>query len=429
MLSNRNISLLLIFFLSYLILIPQLFGLGLSYDELATMTFTTSSVPNAIFWDNTPPLYYFLLKQWFLIFPATADSARVLNSIISSLFPVLGYIIADRFFGRKQALIAASLFLLSAIHIRYSLEIRSYLLFEVLCTANLYFFLKAIEEERLSVGYGVTILLTLGSHYLSIFWLLAEVFVFVAIEKRIRHRTWIYFLSLLIGLIIISQINLYSLEHLNLSTTDINVWSDSVLKNSLHYLSLIFLISLIFLYRDPRYRNLDLLSLAILVLLISSSVAVGKAPFVEKYFIFLIPVLLIRLGDLVTKVGRRSAIIILALYFGFNGVRTYQQFRKQHSGWGEFLNGATLGASTILLVDTNKPLERFYDLENSQLMQISEFSMEKTKADTILYLVTHAKETPDENKKLQSLKQIDSKLVGQESYEPIRVSIYKPEVK
>ena len=433
MLINRNISLLLIFLISFLILVPQMFGLGLSYDELATMTFTTSKIHDAIFWDNTPPLYYILLKTWFLFFPTTADSARFLNSIIASTFPIIGYLTAERFFGKKQALIAAVLFLFSAVHIRYSLELRSYLLFEVLCAANFFYFLKSIEEEKLSVGYAITILLTLCAHYLALFWLLAQMLAFVFSGKQVRQRTLMYIVTHQNGLVINRQNNLYSLEHLNLILPELNSLGENVTKNYLHYLTLIFLIAFIFLFRDPKYKTLDILVGFIILILISTSISIGKAPFVEKYFIFVIPMLLIRLSDVLAKVGKATFVLIAIFYLGLNGVRIIQQFGKEHSGWSDFLKTASLGPKTLIVADTNKPLNLFYDLKNSELVQYSEVRKAEFKNEETIYLVSQIENQTNYNTEdiaiLRNFKLMDNKIAGTNSYEPLRVQTYTLEAK
>lgn len=122
-------------------------------------------------YDFHPPLYYFVMKVWSLIF-GTSEIALRLPSVIFSL--LTAYIIVKT--GRlvKNELVgswAAIFFLFNPLIIYYSQEARMYMMAIFFLTSALYFFIKITSRYSIKdlVFVNIFIALSLSTFYGSIF--------------------------------------------------------------------------------------------------------------------------------------------------------------------------------------------------------------------------------------------------------------------
>ncbi len=420
----------LFIFIGIVLMVPQLSGLGMNADEMLSMIYAKSIGPQALFWDNTPPVYYILLKLWSFLAGSSAESARIMNLLIALSYPVLGFRIADKFFGRPQAIIAGFLFVLSSVHIRYTFEIRSYVLFELLSIWNLYFFLLSFHLKKITKGYWISILALLGTHYLSLFLVLSHAIIF-ALEKqtKVRYRTWVYIMILSFGLVLIQKINLQSLTHLDFD--QLNYFSNlQTLKDHIFtFISFAFLIAFFIFVRKPKYLILDKLFIFTISTFIFSFLVFKKNPYFEKYIIFLVPILLLRLSDFIVSSGRKIGVVIFVCYVLINGVRIIQQYKKPHSGWAEAIALISQSENPTLILDHQVDIRNYYDTKDINVVFLKDLPLTRFSKQDHVFLVSRPYDYAKNPLEIESLRRKDMGIYGLMTFEPLQVIRYSADSK
>jgi len=191
---NRHFLFLLLFFI--VILGSALRIYGLSYksmwaDEVWSIELSGKNIPEVIrdsfLRDRHPPLYYIML-HFFLYFGDSEFVARLPSVIFGVLSIWLIYKVGRLFFGKREGLISAFLLSISTMHIHYSQEARMYSLFILLALFSLFLFYKAVKENsrKLWIGFMLSTMLGILSHYYMLFIPLIEgiFFVFMLISNR-----------------------------------------------------------------------------------------------------------------------------------------------------------------------------------------------------------------------------------------------------
>jgi len=126
---------------------------------------------------NNPPLYEILLHYYMLCFGDSDFILRLLPTSLSALTVIPIFLIGERFFNRKVALVACFLFIFSIFHIRFAHEIRVYSLFCLATAWTLYFFLSITRRPTKSlawVGLCLCNVILLYSHFTSFYLLLVQ---------------------------------------------------------------------------------------------------------------------------------------------------------------------------------------------------------------------------------------------------------------
>ena len=120
--------------------------------------------------DQHPPLYYLLLHVWFW-FGNNVTHARWLSVLIGLVGVYQAIIFGKNIGGYPLGLLSGLLIATSPMHIWYSQEIRMYILLCSLTTASTYFLWRNLREENKIrwLYYGVLTLLSLYTHYFSLF--------------------------------------------------------------------------------------------------------------------------------------------------------------------------------------------------------------------------------------------------------------------
>lgn len=121
--------------------------------------------------DFHPPLYYFALKLWSLVFGTSEFALRGM-----SIFAGLGgiyilYLVVRDLFNKRAALIASLLLATSGLHLYFSQEARMYQLASFFILLSIYFFVKI--EKNNSAGewlkFSIFTALSGMTHYMTIF--------------------------------------------------------------------------------------------------------------------------------------------------------------------------------------------------------------------------------------------------------------------
>lgn len=142
--------------------------------------------------DVHPPLFYFLLKTWSLIFGYTAPALRFMSIFFGALGLILLFHLLKRWFNVKAASVATVLTALSPMLIRYGQEMRMYTLVFFLVIAATYALDLALEtkKNRYYILYAVLISLGMWTHYFTALAWLAHIayYVFVKHEKFFSRK-------------------------------------------------------------------------------------------------------------------------------------------------------------------------------------------------------------------------------------------------
>jgi 4-amino-4-deoxy-L-arabinose transferase-like glycosyltransferase len=124
--------------------------------------------------DVHPPLYYWLLKLWAMIFGNTELGLRSMSVLFGAISIIFGYLLTHRLFGKKAARISLIFMVLSPMLVRYSQEARMYTLVAAIALAATYVLTFAINTKKKLpwVVYGILVSLGMWVHYFSaIVWI------------------------------------------------------------------------------------------------------------------------------------------------------------------------------------------------------------------------------------------------------------------
>ena len=124
--------------------------------------------------DVHPPLYYWFLKAWSMLFGTNELALRSMSVLFAGVAIIFGFLIAKRMFGRKTAWLALLFMILSPMLVRYGQEMRMYTLVTAIAFAATYVLLIAVESKgRLPwIIYGILVGLGMWTHYfIPLVWL------------------------------------------------------------------------------------------------------------------------------------------------------------------------------------------------------------------------------------------------------------------
>ena len=123
-----------------------------------------------------PPLHYCLVKAWCSVAGYDETSLRFISAIAGAIATPFFYFTAFRLSGRKAALIATSMFVVSAYHIRWAQEARFYSLMGLLSCVSMYYFIVLLQQrnKRALLAYIFASALMMYNHYFSLFLILAQ---------------------------------------------------------------------------------------------------------------------------------------------------------------------------------------------------------------------------------------------------------------
>ena len=124
--------------------------------------------------DVHPPLFYWLLKIWSLLFGNSELALRSLSLFFGGIAIVFGYLLTNRLFNQKTARISLIFMVLSPMLIRYSQEARMYTMVAAIALAATFVLTYAINTKKKLpwVIYGILVGLGMWVHYYAaIIWI------------------------------------------------------------------------------------------------------------------------------------------------------------------------------------------------------------------------------------------------------------------
>lgn len=124
--------------------------------------------------DVHPPLYYWLLKVWSLLFGTSDVALRSMSVLFALVALVAGYMLMRKMFGQSSALVALALAALSPVLVRYAQEMRMYTLVLAIGLSATYvlYTLRETSSKKRWALYGTLVALGMWTHYYAaLIWL------------------------------------------------------------------------------------------------------------------------------------------------------------------------------------------------------------------------------------------------------------------
>ena len=160
---------------------------GLWLDEALTVDIARlplHEIPNALKHDGAPPLYYYLLHFWIVLFGQSNDAVRALSGVFAVLTLPVGWLCGRRLGGRALAWTMLVLLASAPFAVYYATESRMYSLVILLTGCGYLALARAVSRPRAGnlIAVAVVAAALLYSQYWSIYlvglvgiWLIASV--------------------------------------------------------------------------------------------------------------------------------------------------------------------------------------------------------------------------------------------------------------
>ena len=162
-----------------LALVLRVYRIGeqeLWWDEALSshLAIVTDGLGQALRLEDTPPLYYLLLRGWVAVAGTSEAAIRLLSACFGTLFVGTAIVAGWRLFNRSVGLWSGAVAALSPIHIYYSQEARSYALLTWALLLSYLLFWRAMQQNSWTswIHAALAALLALYTHYLALFGLL-----------------------------------------------------------------------------------------------------------------------------------------------------------------------------------------------------------------------------------------------------------------
>lgn len=130
--------------------------------------------------DVHPPLFYFCLKIWSILFGTTDFALRFMSVFFGLIAIIFAFQLIKRWFSLPAATIATFIMSISPMFIRYAQEMRMYtLLLAIVFSATFFLTLALDTKKRIYwITYGILVSLGMWTHYFSaLVWLAHLVFI------------------------------------------------------------------------------------------------------------------------------------------------------------------------------------------------------------------------------------------------------------
>tara|TARA_B100001057_G_scaffold388939_1_gene396546 strand:- start:1136 stop:2542 length:1407 start_codon:yes stop_codon:yes gene_type:complete len=335
--TSLFISLFLIFFFS----LYQINFEDLWFDELLTFSITNPELSNLdtynliIKEENTPPIYYFLIKIYFNFFGYDYQLIRLPN-IIFNVFSLLIFFSILKEISRDNKFIFLSLILFSLnfFLIAYSQEARVYSFYLLISLAYIKFYLKTFNLNN-----SISIRLLLPLFLLSIILINTFLFSFLIIgtsiffefikKQNLKKKILINFI-LIFSIIVSIYINydyyekVITFKAVSISNPNVDFFlfnfffKDFFGSKIMGFIFFIFFIFSIFILIKKKFLNEKFLYLVLLVFfsyLIPISYGYLLTPvLLDKYIIYIIPIIILCISFAVINLESSKKKIIIIFF-------------------------------------------------------------------------------------------------------------------
>jgi|GEM_PF-741015 len=156
--------------------------------------------------DVHPPLYYYIIHFFYLIFGDSCVIARMVSVIFGVAGVIALYFLANELFNKKVGIIAISLLCVNYYHIYYSQDARMYSLMFFSTTMSFLYLIRFIKTPTLRsvVLYAIFSTLMIYSHFFNLFILCSQyiiiLYFLIKPTYNISQKRFLY-LSFILGII------------------------------------------------------------------------------------------------------------------------------------------------------------------------------------------------------------------------------------
>ena len=346
--SNHYISLLLSIFLLFIISIYQINNEDLWFDELITFWITNPSFTdaetyqNVINYENTPPLYYFLLKNFFYFSEYNYELLRIPNIIFNIISIIVFFVLLKKFsINNYFIFISLMLFALNYFLTSYSLEGRVYSFYCLisLCFINSYVGLIDNKEDQKinKFLYFFIISLILLNTFIFSLLIFCTIFIFEFLFKKKNKRY--YLVNLILIFVIFTSLILnfdfyksiinfkaISIENPNLDFYLLNFYFKQFFGSKImgYIFFLYFIISIFFIVKKKLFDNKIIFLIMLLFFSYAVPIIYGYmfTPVIQdKYIIYVVPIILLISSLLIcniknNKIKFSTIIFLITISFG-----------------------------------------------------------------------------------------------------------------
>lgn len=137
-------------------------------------------------YDVHPPLYYWLLKIWSMLFGNSEVALRSMSIFFGVIAMLFIYLLVKRLFNKKTAILSLVFVVISPILIRYAQEARMYTLILAIAFAATYMLVIATNSKKKLpwIIYGILVALGMLTHYFTaLIWITHWVWRFDSIRR------------------------------------------------------------------------------------------------------------------------------------------------------------------------------------------------------------------------------------------------------
>jgi mannosyltransferase len=205
-----GLALLAIVLIGLFLRVYQLGTQSIWFDEAYSIWISKLAVPQmvqATAANTMPPLYWFLLHYWIMVFGTSESAVRLLSALFGVLAIPMIYVVGRQLFNKEVGLVGALILALSSFNIWYSQETRMYSLMVLLALVSMYFFWRFLQQSNLvsSVGYVLSTTLLVYTHYFGWFVVIAQniyivTFLVLSKQRTYKLRHWIGLQAIVLAL-------------------------------------------------------------------------------------------------------------------------------------------------------------------------------------------------------------------------------------
>lgn len=357
--------------------------------------------------DPSPPLYYILLHFWMGLFGNSEFAVRFLSVLFGTASIYAIYILGKSIFNENVGLISATLLAVSPLHIYFSKEARTYILFFLFTLLSMYFYNELHKEKNNQkqnkkniIGYLIFTSLMLYSHVYAVFLILAQNIHFFIANKFIfnkKQKDWFLIQFTLLIIYIPWILELFSVIKRGLHTwipppsiqqllyMIFDLFSGKVLSSlglALTILCLLFILT-------HRLKNKDLLFFSIWIIipiLIPVIYSLIFSPlFIPKYVYFISFPLLILVANSISKMKKHfTLIIILALIVLSILTLNIQEQTTIKDSWNEvgtYLKENYKEGDKIIIIESYEVATLAYYFDQECFQSYSDYSWQNDDID------------------------------------------------
>ncbi len=124
--------------------------------------------------DVHPPVYYWVLKLWSMLFGTSELGLRSMSVLFGGVAIFFAFLLTKRMFGRRAAWASLAFMAITPMLMRYGQEMRMYTMVAAIAFAATYVLTIAVEQKKRKywVIYGLLVALGMWTHYFSaLIWL------------------------------------------------------------------------------------------------------------------------------------------------------------------------------------------------------------------------------------------------------------------